>query len=165
MEHEKTAQTVFDLLGKIGGILNVFLTMMTFFFGRLIRHFQTLNYLTKHEFDTYGPKGRRLRKVKKLDEIPLKKTIRLFFLRHWLYKKLCCCLGLSSYWKELKVIKLFRKRMRKEFDIKKQFRNIKDLSRESRLMRKASRKMAKARKKLLERQKALLLQKQQQQQK
>ena len=43
--YDKQAKTMLDLLGNVGGVLAIFMTVTTLFFGGLVQHYQNINYL------------------------------------------------------------------------------------------------------------------------
>ena len=46
--------------------------------------------------------------------------LRIYFLKHWLFRRVTCCLRSKNHRQELRIIKYFKKKMALEFNVKKQ---------------------------------------------
>lgn len=43
--YDMQAKTILDLLGNVGGVLAILMTITTLVFGGLVQHYQNINYL------------------------------------------------------------------------------------------------------------------------
>lgn len=57
---EKNAETFWDLLGRIGGIINIFILIMALGVGNLVSHFQLISYMFHHPEDSCKPSEKGL---------------------------------------------------------------------------------------------------------